>query len=198
MKTRLESRGFTLIEVLVVLAIVGILSAVLYANFGEARQSSKNQALRSEMKEVQLAIELYKAQYGRYPEAQDLSVAGCSNNTTIASAGVNSASSVSCNVAVNPYIVGLLPDYIAELPSHRDSGNSACDLIYQVEDSIGDRYKLTAANCYAGATSPASGIQQDDELARCPSACPSSGACDPADPTFYSSFAVYSAGAECW
>lgn len=194
MKIRPVMRGFTLIEILVVLAIISILSAVLYANFGEARLSSKNQAMRSELKEVQLALELYKAQYGRYPDAQDITVSGCKDNA----GNIDTSSSIDCNIAVNPYIIGLTPDFIADLPSHAESGNPACEILYRVDDSNADRYKLIAANCYAGATSPANGIQQDDELARCPSVCPTSGSCDPTASTFYESYAVYSVGAECW
>ncbi len=59
--------GFTLIELLVVIAIISILTAVIYANFNDARTLAKNKALRSELRETQLAIEVYEAQYDVYP-----------------------------------------------------------------------------------------------------------------------------------
>jgi prepilin-type N-terminal cleavage/methylation domain-containing protein len=61
------TRGFTLIEILVVVAIIGILVAILVANFSDARKNAKNKALRTSLSEVQLALEVYKAQNGQYP-----------------------------------------------------------------------------------------------------------------------------------
>jgi prepilin-type N-terminal cleavage/methylation domain-containing protein len=62
-------KGFTLIEVLVVVAIIGILASLLMVNFGGARDSAKNKSLRAAMGEIQLALEVYKAQNRRYPAA---------------------------------------------------------------------------------------------------------------------------------
>lgn len=67
MKRIFLKKGFTLIEVMVVVALIGILSAIIYANFNDARQDARNKALRSEIKAVQLALELYKAQNDEYP-----------------------------------------------------------------------------------------------------------------------------------
>ena len=66
-KTR--SIGFTMVELLVVISIISILAAVLYANFGDARIEARNRALMSDMKQVQLALEVYKAQEESYPAA---------------------------------------------------------------------------------------------------------------------------------
>lgn len=60
-------RGFTLIELLVVISIIGILAAVLMTNFSQARDSAKNKSIRAAMGEIQLAMEVYKAQNRRYP-----------------------------------------------------------------------------------------------------------------------------------
>ncbi len=58
-------------ELLVVLAIIGVLAAVVYGGFGDARAQAKNKAFMSDLKQVQLALELYKAQYNAYPAAID-------------------------------------------------------------------------------------------------------------------------------
>lgn len=185
--------GFTLIEILVVVTIISILAAVLYASFGEARQDSQNKALFTEIKETQLALELYKAQFGQYPAAQDIGVGGCSDN----SGGIESAGSVDC--VGNDYIVGLTPEFLPELPDHTVSDNPNCEFVYQVDDTEFDRYKLTAVSCYAGADTVADGVQWTNELARCPTTCGTctSGTIASTSPAFYESFAVYSAGAEC-
>ncbi|MFT7644810.1 MAG: prepilin-type N-terminal cleavage/methylation domain-containing protein [Candidatus Paceibacteria bacterium] len=63
--------GFTLIELLVVISIVGILSSVIYVGFSDARHSAQNKSITSELKTVQLVLEVYKAQDadGQYPNA---------------------------------------------------------------------------------------------------------------------------------
>lgn len=49
------------------IAIIGILAAVLMASFGDARTAARNRTLSAAMKEVQLALEVYEAQHDRYP-----------------------------------------------------------------------------------------------------------------------------------
>lgn len=62
-------KGFTLVELLVVISIIGILSAVVYANFGDARKVSRDEIRKTDLKNLQLAVELYRAQTGAYPAA---------------------------------------------------------------------------------------------------------------------------------
>ena len=60
-------RGFTLIELLVVIAIIGILSSVVLASLNSARAKSRDAKRLSDIKSLQLALELYFDYYKTYP-----------------------------------------------------------------------------------------------------------------------------------
>jgi len=62
-------RGFTLIELLVVIAIIGILSSVVLASLNSARQKGRDARRISDVKQIQLALELYYDANGAYPTA---------------------------------------------------------------------------------------------------------------------------------
>jgi len=62
------SKGFTLIELLVVIAIIGILSAVVLASLNSARQKSRDAKRVADIRQMQLALELYfDDNTSRYP-----------------------------------------------------------------------------------------------------------------------------------
>ncbi len=63
-----KTSGFTLVEVIVVVAVVSILSAVLYANFNDSRELTRDAQRKADLRLVQNALELYKLDHGRYPE----------------------------------------------------------------------------------------------------------------------------------
>lgn len=97
-------KGFTLVELLVVIAIIGILSSMVYVSFGQARAQTRDDIRQSDLKQLQLAIELYKAQNGVYPSR------GCGATNWV---GPGPGSTYS---ACTEYIEGLVPDYISQLP----------------------------------------------------------------------------------
>jgi prepilin-type N-terminal cleavage/methylation domain-containing protein len=189
--------GFTLIEILVVISIVGILSSVIYASFSDARHSAQNKSLAVELKEVQLALEVYKAQNGEYPAAHNGTTSFCEG----AAGGADYArDNGSC--PDRPIIVDLAPEFIAKLPSYKKSANAGCTIFYEVESTDHGWYKLTAENCVSGDES----IEPDDAVARCPSYCGTTAphTCDGVaygtyvlSPGFKQSMAVYSAGGQC-
>lgn len=59
-------RGFTLIELLVVIAIIGILSAVVLASLNSARAKARDARRVSDLKQIQLANEMYFDENGSY------------------------------------------------------------------------------------------------------------------------------------
>ncbi len=60
-------RGFTLIELLVVIAIIGILSSVVLASLNSARKKGRDARRVADVKQLQLALELYYDANGSYP-----------------------------------------------------------------------------------------------------------------------------------
>lgn len=60
-------RGFTLIELLVVIAIIGILSSVVLASLNSARKKGRDARRIADIKQLQLALELYYDANGAYP-----------------------------------------------------------------------------------------------------------------------------------
>ncbi|HEY4519545.1 MAG TPA: type II secretion system protein [Candidatus Paceibacterota bacterium] len=62
-----SQKGFTLIELLVVIAIIGILSSVVLASLNSARKKGRDARRISDVKQVQLALELYYDSNGSYP-----------------------------------------------------------------------------------------------------------------------------------
>jgi prepilin-type N-terminal cleavage/methylation domain-containing protein len=99
MKKSISPIGFTLIEILVVISIISILATVLYSSFNDARESSRDRALMSEVKSVQLAIELYKAQNGTYPSDTGVLVPNFIADLPTSSDSVNAACNIDYEVA---------------------------------------------------------------------------------------------------
>lgn len=65
-------KGFTLVEILVVIGIIGLLSVFLVPNLLGARDRAKEAAVKSVMHTVQLAIEAYQMENDVYPVATNV------------------------------------------------------------------------------------------------------------------------------
>ncbi|QQG41115.1 MAG: prepilin-type N-terminal cleavage/methylation domain-containing protein [Candidatus Levyibacteriota bacterium] len=68
-------KGFTLIELLVVIVIIGILTTLLMANFIGIRQRARDGQRKSNLRQIQAALEIYRADLGSYPS----SLPACNN-----------------------------------------------------------------------------------------------------------------------
>ena len=59
--------GFTLIELLVVIAIISILAGLLVSNFVGVRQRGRDAQRKSNLSQIQSALEFYRSDNGVYP-----------------------------------------------------------------------------------------------------------------------------------
>jgi len=61
--------GFTLVELLVVIAIIAILAALLLTSLSQAKESSRSASCKSNVRQIGLALMMYVDEYHKYPGA---------------------------------------------------------------------------------------------------------------------------------
>lgn len=66
-KKTINNKGFTLIELIVVVAIIGMLSAVVMVSLSSAREATRDTTRKAQMIELSTAINHYFSENGRYP-----------------------------------------------------------------------------------------------------------------------------------
>lgn len=67
-------RGFSLLEVLVVIAIIGILSSIILATLSTGHFEARLVETKQEMKNFRQALQMYLTDHGEYPDDVDRSV----------------------------------------------------------------------------------------------------------------------------
>ena len=133
-----KNKGFTLLEVLVVIAIISLLASVIAINSSQSNAQARDEKRQADLRALQSAIEMYRNSDPdkKYPAACD-SRSGAwagQQGTTYACSGGN-----------NEYIVGLAPEFISVLPKDPKLNGSDSGYAYMVNSSR-TVYKLIAMN----------------------------------------------------
>ena len=94
-----KSRGFTLVEILIVVIILGILAAIVIPQFTSASSDARNNSVASTLQTMRGQIELFKIQHGDTPPAATAlaTVLTGKTNTT-------DTTQVAANGAFGPYV----------------------------------------------------------------------------------------------
>ncbi len=122
-----NKKGFTLIELMVVISIIGLLSSIVLASLKDARDKAANQKFKAEIMELVKALELYKADNGEYPYEKQASAVSTSNY----SAGMlnNQTETVTTGDALLSTL--LIPKYIKKLPTPPNNSFSGPSWTYR-------------------------------------------------------------------
>ena len=78
---KLTTRGFTLVELMIVIAIIGVLAAALFPSMTAYLKRSRDAARSSNLKDISTAAGAYYSDTEDYPRG---TASGCINGTAIA------------------------------------------------------------------------------------------------------------------
>lgn len=107
--------GFTIVELLIIIVVIGILAAITVVAFGAIQQQANNTQTISATKDFVKAYAAYAAENGDYPNATGCLGEGypanrcLSQNGTAACWSTGAATSIAVNTALRPYMGGRLP-----------------------------------------------------------------------------------------
>src|SRR5262245_45531568 len=122
-------RGFTLVELMIVIAIIGLLVAMLAAAVVYALQKGPEVSVRNDINQLGIALENFKAKYGSYPPSLFLL---CENGNDYANATltgtIGTADPMFSATNINlPMVQQLIRDsrsYLQQMFPRINSGNS--------------------------------------------------------------------------
>lgn len=129
-----RGRGFTLIEILIVIAIIAILASVILVGLGPTQREGRDSRRISDLAEVQNALELYYNHCGWYP-------GGGSGDCGAWSATGGESGGAAAYTAMVAEVEATTEIGITQLPvDPTNSGN----LVYQYESVTPNSYTLAA------------------------------------------------------
>lgn len=124
-----KQKGFTIVELLIVIVVIAILAAITIVAYTGISERARFSAMRSDLAAINKAIQLYYADNGSYPVTPASAAPACSGSWC----GWDQATGDS-------FIPGLAPKYVSAIPQLPAANVSGDTYLYRSPD--GSAYKL--------------------------------------------------------
>jgi type II secretion system protein G len=102
-KVKSPTQGFTIVELLIVIVVIGILAAITVVAYNGIQQRGRDARRLADIKSVDRALQLYYVDNGSYPSTSTLDDALTDSTCAIGSKSTN-------------WVPGLVPTYLPRLP----------------------------------------------------------------------------------
>jgi general secretion pathway protein G len=133
-----NARGFTLVEILIVVIILGILAAIVIPQFTNASNDARNNSVASTLQTMRSQIELFKIQHSDTPPSTTGFVAVMTGKTNPTDLNATAATGT-----LGPYLQTFPTNPVNGYSSVLNSAGSACGWVYTV---TGTQYTISATN----------------------------------------------------
>lgn len=115
-KINTPQRGFTLIELMVVISIIGMLASIVLVTLDNARAKARDSLRIQSIKELEKALYLYQLDHGYFPQTGNMNSVYAPTDCSIPADSKRS-----------DWIPGLVSGgYISQLPNDPKKSNTAC------------------------------------------------------------------------
>ena len=120
---RAAERGFTLVELMIVVAIVALLAAIIIPNYVHARAQAAVAQTQANLKEIATALELYYGDNQAYPKAGtvDPSMFGGTTNPYLTATPLNALGRHMYSMSTSGGTGGAPPSYTLSDPDAYDA-----------------------------------------------------------------------------
>ena len=138
-------KGFTLVELLVVVSLIGVLATLVLANLNSARERARDAERKSDLRNIQTALRLYYNDNGGYPTSSSGSINGCDGaSCTWGSAWIDGSITYMNILPADP--LSPTQDYVYA----RDATDTDLYTLYACLENKSDEKGVVEANCTSG------------------------------------------------
>ena len=128
---RRTQQGFTIVELLIVIVVIGILAALVLTTYNGIQQKGRNTERVTDLKALQGQLEAYYASNGRYPATTDIGATSATNATFTKAnmKGLDPEALRDPKAAAGDYSVGAGAAGVANKYQYKpgDDNKAACD-----------------------------------------------------------------------
>jgi len=146
--SHIPKKGFTLLELLIVISIIGILSSIVVVNFANGSKQARDARRVQEVYQIGHALQMYYSDEGKYPDNTDSDDESCSlHGITWDKGHLSSGVDDFIKPIIDEGIITVIPVEISDVT---DPSESACVYRYaKVVDPCGcdGTYAILYATC---------------------------------------------------